>query len=94
MGAKPSKFVHLSPGDLSMIIQRAWEDRTTFETIQSHFGVSESDVVWIMRNHLKQSSFKMWRMRMRGRVTKHRVLRDPDMPYSDHKIANHRRPHC
>lgn len=94
MGAKPSKFVHLSPGDLSMIIQRAWEDRTTFETIQSQFGVSESDVVWIMRNHLKHSSFKMWRMRIRGRVTKHRALRDPDMPYADHATANHRRPHC
>lgn len=94
MGSKQEKFAHLSSGDLSLIIQRAWEDRTTFETIQSQWGVSEPDVIWLMRNHLKSSSFKMWRSRVRGRVTKHRALRHPEMPFSDNKIADHRRPHC
>ena len=31
-----------------------------------------------MRRHLKRSSFKMWRERMAGRVTKHASLRQPN----------------
>ncbi|MGA0940808.1 MAG: DUF2805 domain-containing protein, partial [Burkholderiaceae bacterium] len=34
MAKKPSSFQrHLTPGDISAVIQMAWEDRTTFETI-------------------------------------------------------------
>ena len=35
------------------IIEMAWEDRTPFEAINSQFGVSESDVIKIMRKNLK-----------------------------------------
>jgi len=85
---------HLSVGEISLIIQMAWEDRTTFETIQERTGLSESDVIQLMRNQLTRSSFKMWRKRMKGRVTKHRALRSPDMKYDDRAIADHRRPNC
>ncbi len=53
----------------------AWEDRTPFEAIQAQFGLNESAVVTLMRLHMKSSSFKMWRKRMAGRVTKHALLR-------------------
>jgi uncharacterized protein (TIGR03643 family) len=72
----------------------AWEDRTTFETIEQQFGLNESAVVRLMRRELRPSSFKMWRQRMSGRVTKHRALRDPDMSHQDTRTANHRRPNC
>jgi len=85
---------HLTVGEISLIIQMAWEDRTTFETIQERTGLSESDVIQLMRNQLTRSSFKMWRKRMKGRVTKHRALRSPDMKYDDRAIADHRRPNC
>jgi hypothetical protein len=32
----------LSPGDVSAVIQMAWEDRTTFETIFERTGVTDS----------------------------------------------------
>jgi uncharacterized protein (TIGR03643 family) len=83
---------NLSASDISAAIQLAWEDRTTFETISERIGISESEVIEIMRRELKPSSFVLWRMRMKGRVTKHRYLRSPKMKYSDTKIANHRRP--
>jgi uncharacterized protein (TIGR03643 family) len=51
-------------------------------------------VVRLMRRELRPSSFKMWRQRMSGRVTKHRALRDPDMSHQDTRTANHRRPNC
>jgi uncharacterized protein (TIGR03643 family) len=68
------RLSRLSDGDKSFIIQMAWEDRTAFETIYERTGWSESDVIRLMRRELKPSSFRMWRKRMRGRVTKHRDL--------------------
>jgi uncharacterized protein (TIGR03643 family) len=51
-------------------------------------------VIKIMRAELTASSFKMWRTRMRGRVTKHRELRSADMKFDDRAIADHRRANC
>jgi uncharacterized protein (TIGR03643 family) len=84
----------LSAGDISAVIQMAWEDRTTFETIMERMGVSESEVIQIMRSELKPDSFKLWRKRMKGKTTKHRALRSPEMKFSDHAIADHRRANC
>ena len=53
------------------IIEMAWEDRTTFDAIKNQFGVTEKDVIKIMRLNLKKSSFKLWRKRVTGRKTKH-----------------------
>ena len=72
----------------------AWEDRTTFETIMERMGISESEVIKIMRVELKSDSFKLWRKRMKGKATKHRALRSPEMKFSDHAIADHRRGNC
>jgi len=84
----------LSAGDISAVIQMAWEDRTTFETIMERIGISESEVIQIMRSELKPDSFKLWRKRMKGKSTKHRALRSPEMKFSDHAIADHRRANC
>ena len=57
--------------DIDRIIEMAWEDRTPFEAIEFQFGLKENDVRKIMRTHLKLSSFKLWRERVKGRKTKH-----------------------
>ena len=57
--------------DIDRIIEMAWEDRTPFEAIEFQFGIKENDVRKIMRTHMKESSFKMWRKRVKGRKTKH-----------------------
>ena len=61
----------LSDVDKDRIIEMAWEDRTPFEAIEYQFGLKENDVRQIMRTSLKESSFKMWRKRVKGRKTKH-----------------------
>ena len=61
--------------DIDRIIQMAWEDRTPFDAIKVQFGVSESQVIKIMRSELKSSSFKLWRKRVNGRKTKHSATR-------------------
>lgn len=66
--------VDRSPEEISRIIRFAWEDRTTFEEIKERTGLAESEVIAIMRLELKPSSFRMWRKRVGGRVTKHRRL--------------------
>tara|TARA_Y100000385_G_scaffold287485_1_gene351852 strand:- start:575 stop:853 length:279 start_codon:yes stop_codon:yes gene_type:complete len=57
--------------DIDRIIEMAWEDRTPFEAIEYQFGIKENDVRKIMRSNLKESSFKLWRERVKGRKTKH-----------------------
>jgi uncharacterized protein (TIGR03643 family) len=84
----------LSQGDISAIIQMAWEDRTAFETIQERVGWSEADVIRLMRQQLQPNSFRLWRKRMKGRTTKHRALRSPKMKFKDHLVADHRRANC
>lgn len=56
---------------IDRIIEMAWEDRTPFEAIEFQFGLKENDVRKIMRANMKESSFKMWRERVKGRKTKH-----------------------
>ena len=62
----------LSTEQINAIIRMAWEDRTSFEEILSRTGLSEAEVIRIMRRQLKPSSFRLWRKRVSGRVTKHR----------------------
>ena len=61
----------LSDIDIDRIVEMAWEDRTTFDTINDQFGISETEVIKIMRKSMKRSSFLMWRERVSGRKTKH-----------------------
>ena len=62
----------LSTEQINAIIRMAWEDRTSFEEILSRTGLSEAEVIRIMRRELKPCSFRLWRKRVSGRVTKHR----------------------
>lgn len=57
----------------------AWEDRTPFDAIEAQFGVPEKEVIKLMRKHMKESSFRMWRKRVQGRPTKH-VKKSQDQP--------------
>ena len=89
------KFVKhkaLTEGDISFVIQMAWEDRTSFETIKERVGITEAEVIRLMRSELKPQSFSLWRKRVAGRVTKNRGLRDPSMKFNDLQTADQRRP--
>ena len=54
------------------VIWAAWADRVTFEDIKKKTGKSEAEVIRIMRNSLKPSSFKLWRKRAKTQSIKHR----------------------
>lgn len=66
--------------ELDRIIEMAWEDRTPFEATEFQFGLSESDVIKLMRTELKPNSFKRWRKRVNSGVSqKHLKKRNPEI---------------
>ena len=65
----------LTKAQRSRVIEMAWEDRTPFYAIEFQYGLNEPEVIGLMRDEMKRSSFKMWRKRVSGRSTKHRKLR-------------------
>ena len=54
------------------VIGMAWSDNISFEEIKKKTGLSESEIISIMRKNLKKSSYILWRKRVRGRPSKHR----------------------
>ena len=77
------KSIALSQSDIDRIIEMAWEDRTTFDAIESQYGLKEQEVKELMKENLKSSSYKLWRKRVNGRKTKHGAVRN-------FKIGRHR----
>lgn len=53
------------------IIELAWSDKVSFDSIHKTTGLTEQEVITIMRTHLKPRSFKLWRERVTGRHSKH-----------------------
>ena len=69
-------MVKLDLIQIDRIIEMAWEDRTPFEAITFQFGLTEKEVIQLMRREMKSKSFARWRKRVQGRKTKHIKLRD------------------
>lgn len=67
-----TKHKRPSPEARDRVIGMAWQDRCSFERIEEITGLSEPDVIKMMRAELKPASFRRWRKRVNGRVTKHR----------------------
>ena len=63
--------ITLTDPEIDRIIEMAWEDRTPFDAILAQFGLKEQEVIAVMRNEMKPSSFRIWRKRVQGRATKH-----------------------
>ena len=71
---------NLTIKDIDGIIEMAWEDRTPFEAITFQFGISESEVIGVMRTELKRSSFNLWRKRVNSGISqKHLKKRNPEI---------------
>ena len=66
--------------DIDRIIEMAREDRTPFEAIEIQFGLSEAQVIELMRKNLKRKSFLLWRERVNSGVSqKHLMKRNPEI---------------
>ena len=70
-GVKPNNL-SFTESDKNRLIEMAWQDRVSFDTIKELYGFTENEVKNMMRDLLKRSSFKMWRKRVQGKATKHK----------------------
>ncbi len=70
---------NLSEIDIDRIIQMAWEDRTPFDAITAQFGLSEAEVIKLMKQQMRLKNWKKWRARVQGRKTKHIRIRDEEV---------------
>ncbi len=52
------------------MVRMGWEDRTSFEAIQTQFGFSPNEFVRLMRSELAPKAFELWRKRVfeKGRL--------------------------
>ena len=66
----------MTEAEISEIVALAWDDETTFDAIERQFGLSEGEVIRLMRLNVKPSSFRMWRKRVSGHKTKHEAYSD------------------
>lgn len=69
----------LSEREIDRIIGMAWEDRTPFDAITMQFGLSEAEVIHLMRESIKPSNWRKWRKRVQGRKTKHTAQRGEEV---------------
>ncbi len=72
-------FEHLTEKDTDRVIEMAWEDRTPFEAIKYQFNLTEAEVIVLMRNKLKPSSWRLWRKRAQKISLKHQKKRSQDV---------------
>tara|TARA_E500000178_G_scaffold134696_1_gene134731 strand:+ start:52 stop:261 length:210 start_codon:yes stop_codon:yes gene_type:complete len=54
-----------SESEISEIIEMALSDHISFGQIEKQFGIKEKDVKKLMKKNLKESSYKVWRKRVR-----------------------------
>ena len=54
-----------SVSETSEIIEMALSDHISFGQIENQFGIKEKDVKKLMKKNLKESSYKVWRKRVR-----------------------------
>ncbi|MBW8360911.1 MAG: TIGR03643 family protein [Kaistella sp.] len=67
----------------------AWEDRTPFEAIAYQFGVSEKEVIALMRKELKRTSFNLWRKRVNSDIS-HKHLKKRNVEITRFKCSRQR----
>jgi uncharacterized protein (TIGR03643 family) len=59
------KFL-FSDSEKSEIIEMALSDHVSFQQIKNLYGMNEKDVKKLMRDNLKEGSYKAWRKRVRS----------------------------
>ena len=57
------KIADFSFEDKERMIRMGWEDRTTFEAIETQFGLKQNEFIQFMRSSLERKAFERWRKR-------------------------------
>lgn len=66
-----------APEIIHEVIGLAWADEISFDEIKKKLGLTEAEVITVMRSNLKPGSFRAWRKRVTGRKAKHLKMMRP-----------------
>ena len=62
--AKP--VPRLAPAEIARVIATAWDDRPPFDTVLMSHGLTQGQLVQLLKRELTPSAFKLWTARSRG----------------------------
>ena len=62
--AKP--IPRLSPDQIARVIATAWDDHPPFNAVLMQHGVSQGELVQLLKRELTPNAFKLWRERTGG----------------------------
>jgi uncharacterized protein (TIGR03643 family) len=62
--AKP--IPRLSPDEIQRIIATAWDDKPPFNAVLLQHGVSQGELVQLLKRELTPNAFKLWKARSGG----------------------------
>ena len=57
--------------DIDQVIEMALKDNVSFESIELVCGLSEKEVIQLMKKNISNRAFVSWRKRVKGRSSKH-----------------------
>lgn len=57
------KIKLFNQADKDRLVRMGWEDRTTFDAIESQFGLTQNDFIRFMRTELVRKDYDRWRKR-------------------------------
>ena len=62
--AKP--VPRLSAAEIASVIQTAWDDRPPFNAVLMSHGLTEGQLVQLLKRELTPTAYKLWAARSRG----------------------------
>lgn len=62
--AKP--IPRLTPAEIARVIEVAWDDRPPFNAVLLSHGLTQGQVVQLLKRELTPNAFKLWTARTRG----------------------------
>ena len=62
--AKP--VPRLTPAEIARVIEVAWDDRPPFNAVLLSHGLTQGQVVQLLKRELTPNAFKLWTARTRG----------------------------
>ena len=58
--------IKITESEISEVIQMALSDHVSFNNIKDLYGLNENEVKNIMKNNIKEGSYKAWRKRVKN----------------------------
>lgn len=75
---------------IDRIVEMGWEDRTPFDAIKAQFGLSEAEVIEVMKHQMHPRNWRKWRARVHGRATKHAAKLEMIFDETGDSVRRHR----